>query len=760
MYSWPKAAILQILYKVIQMKPELNIKKELFITKIAIALATLVIVGTINFLANSIYDSYTSGTTAELIESIVYAVCMFFVGYGSMFYLLCIYGAHKRALSYAHPSAEEMESLYDLKQAPSMTVIIPSYKEERKVNLQTMLSAALAEYPEKNVVLLIDDPYQPANAEDAERLEVARNIPKQLQKMFDEQRAIYAKEIELFRSRAKKDSLSAKSEYVRLAKNFEKIAEWLFNLQSEISDGNAIEEIHFADRFFINKILQTPAINHLEFAKALKAKANSEIEADKVYLRRQYNRLIGLFSVNFSSFERKRYANLSHEANKAMNLNSYIGLIGKSFKEMHTNSGIILVECANDEKFDLQIPDSKYVNTIDADTIMTHDYFLKFVPIMEKPENTRLAVLQSPCSSFEGCDNLIEYVAGAYIDSQFRMHQGYSYWNASYWVGANAMLRKEALDNIRESRIENGHEVYIYIQDRTLIEDTESSIDLVYKGWKLLNYPERLTFSATPSDFGSLLIQRRRWANGGILILPKLFRYFLNSKKTADLFKELYFRFSYLGMSTILIGVIILICVYPFPEKLENWWITGLTLIYISMYSRDVVNSGYKVTDVIRILAQNTMLLPVVTGGVFKSIQQAFTGKKIPFARTPKVPNRTAAPAVYCVAEIILFVVSAAISYKCFVEGNYAHGIFTGLNALFLGYSMYYFIGIKAIGEDIKNGFIDTFKAMLKTKSRAKAEVISIPKTAESILADNVISLQDHISTASKNAKMKVINHA
>ena len=57
-----------------------------------------------------------------------------------------------------------------------------------------------------------------------------------------------------------------------------------------------------------------------------------------------------------------------------------------------------------------------------------------------------------------------------------------------------------------------------YIQDRTVIEDTESSIDLATHGWSLLNYPERLSYSATPPDFGSLCIQRHRWANGGLLI--------------------------------------------------------------------------------------------------------------------------------------------------------------------------------------------------------------------------------------------------
>ena len=54
-----------------------------------------------------------------------------------------------------------------------------------------------------------------------------------------------------------------------------------------------------------------------------------------------------------------------------------------------------------------------------------------------------------------------------------------------------------------------------------MIEDTESSVDLGIKGWTLFNYPERLSYSATPPDFGSLCIQRQRWANGGLLILSK-----------------------------------------------------------------------------------------------------------------------------------------------------------------------------------------------------------------------------------------------
>ena len=58
--------------------------------------------------------------------------------------------------------------------------------------------------------------------------------------------------------------------------------------------------------------------------------------------------------------------------------------------------------------------------------------------------------------------------------------------------------------------------------DRTVIEDTESSIDLAIHGWWLLNYPERLELLRDPARFRFAVHPARRWANGGLIIMPKL----------------------------------------------------------------------------------------------------------------------------------------------------------------------------------------------------------------------------------------------
>ena len=81
---------------------------------------------------------------------------------------------------------------------------------------------------------------------------------------------------------------------------------------------------------------------------------------------------------------------------------------------------------------------------------------------------------------------------------------------AAFWVGANAILRMEALRDLEVRDHSEGQLVRRYISDRTVIEDTESTLDLTAKGWTVENYPERLAYSASPPDFGSLCIQRQR----------------------------------------------------------------------------------------------------------------------------------------------------------------------------------------------------------------------------------------------------------
>jgi cellulose synthase/poly-beta-1,6-N-acetylglucosamine synthase-like glycosyltransferase len=386
-------------------------------------------------------------------------------------------------------------------------------------------------------------------------------------------------------------------------------------------------------------------------------------------------------------------------------------LIGQSWKEVETPKGLALVECAPEEA-SFSVPAADYVNTIDADSLMTHDYVSRLIYFLERPENAKVAVAQAPCSSIPGSPVEIERVAGAVIDVQYHTHQGYTSWRASFWVGANAMLRMTALNAIKEEVKIEGKKVVIFIQDRTVIEDTESTIDLVQKGWLLYNYPSRMTFSATPADFGSLLIQRRRWANGGLIILPKLLRYAIKAPKNLRLLQELFMRFNYLAMTTLSIAVMYLFAFYSFSPRLSTPLLIYANIPLLLLYSRDLKVCGYRYTDVFRVIALNLMLLPIITAGVLKQLQQILTGRKVPFARTPKVKNRTGAPALYYLMELGMIGYCAYMAVTHAVKEEWSPVVYAAINLTLLLYALFRYIGIRAMCEDLWASLVQSLSGL------------------------------------------------
>lgn len=312
------------------------------------------------------------------------------------------------------------------------------------------------------------------------------------------------------------------TECVRLSDCFLRAAEW-FEAQAK----HCPIQSH-TDVWFVREVLTVPADELRDAAGQWFARGRQQSDVVPADLATEidavYERLAARFVVQFDVFERKQYCNLSHEPNKAMNLNSYLAVMGKRVKPVLRADGVHLEDTAALIGSRL-IPDSPYVITLDADSLLKPDYAGTLVRIMEQPDQTRMAVAQTPYSAFPNAPGALERTAGATTDVQYFVHQGFTRFAATFWVGANALLRKSALEDICQvERI--GHiTVRRYIQDRTVIEDTESTVDLMAKGWTLYNHPERLAYSATPPDFGSLVIQRARWANGGLIILPKLLEF-------------------------------------------------------------------------------------------------------------------------------------------------------------------------------------------------------------------------------------------
>jgi EAL domain-containing protein (putative c-di-GMP-specific phosphodiesterase class I) len=305
-------------------------------------------------------------------------------------------------------------------------------------------------------------------------------------------------------------------------------------------------------------------------------------------------------------------------------------------------------------------------------------------------------VAQTPYSAYPGSATRIERISGATTDIQYIVHQGMTHYGATFWVGANAVLRKKALDEICEVSYEGDWEIKRYIQDRTVIEDTESTIDLGVRGWLLHNYPERLAYSATPPDFGSLAIQRQRWANGGLLILSRLKDQFRARSKREDKnrFGEYFLRVNYMASIFWSSVCLIVMLVYPFNNELLNPILLLVSVPYFFMMAADLKHLGYKRSDMLRIYGFNLILLPVNLSGSIASLLQLLTGEKSAFKRTPKVRNRTTAATSYLILPLALIALCVYTVWVDIEHHLWNNLVFAVLNLTLSLYAMIAFVGL------------------------------------------------------------------
>src|SRR3569623_1928370 len=500
-----------------------------------------------------------------------------FLIYGSFVYQATRLGYLKRRRQHAPAPRAALNMLFEDERKP-LTILVPSYREDRRVIFQTLMSAALQEYPQRRVVLLVDDPPRPTAAADVAQLAESRELPlhiaallAQAAKPFNGACAAYVRRA----ARGENREIDAARETVRVVELWQQAGAWF----ARAADDYPVTD--HTDRLYVDKVLRSRADAH------------------------------------------------AHHA------------------------GLLLKDLSQGKALD--------------DAQLLTEY------------RKRVAVVQTPYSAIPGAPSELERIAGATTDMQYIIHQGFTQHNATYWVGANALLRHTALKEIAVREVERGYPVQRFIQDRTVIDDTDSSVDLSVRGWRLYNYPERLAYSATPPDFGSLIIQRRRWANGGLIILPKLLGYLFKRPQVGA--AEALLRTHYLlSIAAVNIGLLLMLA-FPFGESIESVLLPLSALPYFWLYGRDLRLCGYRRTDLFKIYALNLLLIPVNLGGVLKSVQQGYSGKKIPFGRTPKVQGRTAAPPLYIIAGYVLFAQWAISGVLNFHDGHYAHAIFAVLSA-------------------------------------------------------------------------------
>ena len=585
--------------------------------------------------------------------------------------------------------------------SPRVEILVPSYNEETHVVWQTLMSAALLDYPDRGVVLLLDNAPFPNDPAQRELLLSTRAQVEAISALFAPIERRFAAASEKFCSAAP-NSVMLEAAAREAAGLYHEAADFLEALAAQTSAGAFGGTDGHGRSFFIERILLEPAKAHRRQAQQLRGASQSFAT-----LHGAFYQLAQMFRVRLTCFERKKYVNLTHAPTKAANLNAYISIMGLRLKTSGDSKGAKLVKFERSDEEGggevLETADAEYIIILDADSLVLSDYAKCMVAALESPQNARAAVMQTPYTAIPGCPHVLERLAGANTDIYYYVTSGMGFAKAGFWVGASATIRKRALLEIAIQQEERGYPVPIYIQDKTVIEDTGATIDLLRHGWSVQNYPARLSYSATPSDFGALVVQRRRWANGGLIIVPSLIKHIFNAPMNGAGVLEALLRLHYLIMPACISFSMLLMLIYPFDFKRVSSWIYFTLPPYLFLICRDLVHTGYRRRDIFGAYALFLLLLPVVLTGVRNSLYQMIFGIKAQFGRTPKIDHRTGIP-ITCIAIILgLLAWSIMISYDDLNRGNRLHAVFALLNAVALGYGVFAMIGVKAIVEDCAN---------------------------------------------------------
>jgi hypothetical protein len=103
----------------------------------------------------------------------------------------------------------------------------------------------------------------------------------------------------------------------------------------------------------------------------------------------------------------------------------------------------------------------------------------------------------------------------------------------------------------------------------------------------------------------------------------------------------------------------------------------------------------------VRVYALNLLLVPVNLGGVLRSLRQAWSGRKAPFGRTPKVRERTATPGIYLLVPALLVAILGAQLLADVAARRWVHATFAVVNGGLLTYAMVRFVGIRNALQDV-----------------------------------------------------------
>jgi len=142
----------------------------------------------------------------------------------------------------------------------------------------------------------------------------------------------------------------------------------------------------------------------------------------------------------------------------------------------------------------------------------------------------------------------------------------------------------------------------------------------------------------------------------------------------------------------------------PLEGVVPPWLIPLLALGYLAVYAADLRRNGYRATDLFWVYSLNMLLVAVNLAGGLRCLQQAATGAKAPFLRTPKISDRVAAPPLYVLAPVVIALAgSVRFVVALTVEPSWLSA-FAGIPALLCVAGLAGLVGVRAAAQDVGVG--------------------------------------------------------
>ncbi len=146
--------------------------------------------------------------------------------------------------------------------------------------------------------------------------------------------------------------------------------------------------------------------------------------------------------------------------------------------------------------------DGELIVVFDADAKVESDFLFKMVPYLDD-ENTAAVQSQKRISN-STANYLTKLQENEYcLDNYFQCGRDTIEGNVEL-RGNGQMIKREVVEKLG------------LWDEETLTEDLELSTRLTINGWQIRFCPEAITLEQAPIEFKSLLLQRRRWAEGSL----------------------------------------------------------------------------------------------------------------------------------------------------------------------------------------------------------------------------------------------------